>query len=289
VGEQAVAQKADSEVMPLFLLDLAYLRGDAATYDHLMEQARGKFTEMVMLLFKANHQQVQGKVKAGMETWQQAHAAAEKIGAKDFDANLFLSEADTMVLFGDSPAARQKISQALATSNIQPVRGYSAYLYAEIGDLAKSGALLADLKREFPDNVALQTIYGPEIMAAQDLQQNRAADAVQLLEPLRAIELGSGPLGTGYTPNYLRGLAYLKLHAGVKAAAEFQRILDHRGVACGDPMYAMAHLQLARAYNMQDDRAKAKTAYQDFFGFWKDADPDIPILKDAIAEYAKLQ
>ena len=289
VAEQAVAQKADSEVTALILLDLAYIRGDAATYDRLMEQARGKYTEMVMLFFKANHQQVQGKMKAGQETWQQARAAAEKIGAKDFVADLFLSEANTMALFGDSPAARQKISQALAASNIREVRGYSAFLYAEIGDLAKSSALLADLKREFPDLVALQTIYGPEIMAAQDLQQNRAADAVQLLEPLRAVELGSGPLGTGYSPNYLRGLAYLKLQDGAKAAAEFQRILDHRGVACGDPMYAMAHVQLARAYAMQADKAKAKTAYQDFFAFWKDAEPNIPVLKEAKAEYARLQ
>jgi tetratricopeptide (TPR) repeat protein len=89
-------------------------------------------------------------------------------------------------------------------------------------------------------------------------------------------------------PNYTRGLAYLKLHDGTKAAAEFQRILDHRGVGATDTLYPLAKLQLARAYAMQGDAAKAKGAYQDFLAMWKDADPDVPVLLEAKAEYGKL-
>jgi eukaryotic-like serine/threonine-protein kinase len=90
-------------------------------------------------------------------------------------------------------------------------------------------------------------------------------------------------------PVYVRGEAYLAAHRGNEAAAEFQKILDQRGVVFNEPIGALAHLGLARAYLLQGDTAKAKTAYPDFLTLWKDADPDIPILKQAKAEYAKLQ
>jgi tetratricopeptide (TPR) repeat protein len=124
--------------------------------------------------------------------------------------------------------------------------------------------------------------------AWKDLQKNQPSDAIAALEPVRPYELGDGPHGTGFAPNFLRGLAYLKLHDGAKAAAEFQRILDHQGVEATDPLYALARLNLARAYVLQGDNAKARTAYQDFLAKWKDADPDVPVLKEAKSEYAKL-
>ncbi len=118
---------------------------------------------------------------------------------------------------------------------------------------------------------------------------NQPAEAVQLLEALRPYEFGTGPRATGATPVFLRGMAYLKLHDGAKAAAEFQRILDHRGAVGFGLEYPLAHLNLGRAYALQGDAAKAKTAYQDFFAAWKDADPDLPILKTARTEYDKLK
>jgi eukaryotic-like serine/threonine-protein kinase len=101
--------------------------------------------------------------------------------------------------------------------------------------------------------------------------------------------LGVGPHGSGFMPNHLRGLAYLKLRDGTKAAAEFQRILDHRGVSASDPLYALAHLNLGRAYVLEGDNGRARTAYQDFFAIWKGADPDAPILVTAKSEYEKLK
>jgi predicted Zn-dependent protease len=169
------------------------------------------------------------------------------------------------------------------------VLSFSAFLQAFLGDTSKSSALLADLTRQYPDNRNLQTVTIPEVRALQDINKNQPAEAIAALEPIRAIELGSGPQGTGFLPNYLRGVAYLKLSDGAKAAAEFQRILNNPGVNPFDPVLTVSHVYLGRAYAMQGDTAKARTAYQDFLALWKDADQDIPLLKQAKSEYEKLK
>jgi tetratricopeptide (TPR) repeat protein len=148
---------------------------------------------------------------------------------------------------------------------------------------------LDGLSHDFADNRFIERVIKPEVHAAQSIFKNQPSDAIAALEPLRAIELGSGPSGTGYQPAFLRGLAYLKLKDGFKAAAEFQRILDHQGVMPVDPQYALSRLYLGRAYAIQGDNAKARTTYQDFLAAWKDADPDVPILKAAKAEYERLK
>jgi tetratricopeptide (TPR) repeat protein len=127
------------------------------------------------------------------------------------------------------------------------------------------------------------------VQAEQYLQKNQPNEAIAALEPVRPYELGSGPRTAGFMPNYLRGVAYLKLNDGVKAAAEFQRILDHQGISVWDITYPLARLNLARAYALQGDNARARTTYQDFFAGWKDTDPDLPILESARAEYEKLK
>jgi serine/threonine protein kinase len=152
----------------------------------------------------------------------------------------------------------------------------------------KSAALLADLRRDFPDNRYLELVARPFAEALIALQKGQPADAIAALEPARPYELGSGPHAVGFTANYIRGQAYLKLKDGSHAAAEFQRILDHRGASALDSQYPLARLNLGRAYGMEGDRAKARTAYQDFFAMWKDADPDVPILVEAHSEYEKL-
>jgi len=121
------------------------------------------------------------------------------------------------------------------------------------------------------------------------MAKNQLADAINTLESLRPYEFGAGPKAVGATPAYLRGVCYLKMHDGGKAAREFQRILEHRGAVGFGIEYPLAQLNLGRAYVVQGDNAKARTAYQDFFALWKDADPDIPVLKDAKAEYEKVK
>jgi eukaryotic-like serine/threonine-protein kinase len=132
---------------------------------------------------------------------------------------------------------------------------------------------------------------GSSIRSALALNRNDAADAIKRLQATAGVELGIEWFFPGSTmyPVYLRGLAYLASHRAQEAAVEFQKFIDHRGVIANCPLGALAHLQLGRAYAMAGDTAKAKAAYKDFLTLWKDADPDIPILKQAKAEYAKLQ
>jgi len=129
----------------------------------------------------------------------------------------------------------------------------------------------------------------PTAKAAIELSGGNVAPSLELLQAVAPYELGGPPpLGNLY-PAYLRGQAYLVAHQGREAAAEFQKLLDHRGIVGNFPPGALAHLQIGRAYAMAGDTAKAKAAYQDFLTLWKDADPDTPILKEAKEEYAKLQ
>jgi eukaryotic-like serine/threonine-protein kinase len=134
-------------------------------------------------------------------------------------------------------------------------------------------------------------VYLPMIHAAIDLKGGNPAKAIESLAPSGPYELGfpSPALGFGLYPVYLRGEAYVAAHQGSAASAEFQKILDHPSIAGNEPIGALTHLGLARAYVLSGDTAKAKTAYQDFFALWKDADPDVPVLKEAKAEYAKLR
>jgi tetratricopeptide (TPR) repeat protein len=148
---------------------------------------------------------------------------------------------------------------------------------------------VAGAEHDAPENHFIQAIAVPQAKAAAQIQQGKLADALSTLEGLRPYEFGTGPRGAGVTAIFLRGETYLKMNDGAKAAGEFQRILDHRGAAGFAPEYPLARLNLARAYVLQGDTAKAKTTYQDFFAAWKDADPDVPILKAARAEYEKLK
>jgi len=289
IGEQAVAQKLDGPAVHGVLTDLAYIRGDWAAYDHYVDLSRGTANESFVLFFKALGQDALGKVHAGRETLQQARSKLLAAGIKDFAGALFAVEAADDNLLGYQTDARHNAAQALELSKNPDVRSYTAAAFASVGDTAKSASLLADLNREFPENHFIHSVLTPMVQSQQYLQQNQPAQAISALEPLRPYEFGVGPHGTGFFPNYLRGQAYLKQGDGVKAAAEFQRILDHRGVAATDVRYTLSHLNLGRAYALQGDRAKARTAYQDFFAAWKDADPDVPILITAKAEYEKLK
>ena len=154
---------------------------------------------------------------------------------------------------------------------------------------AGSQKLMDELAKEFPTDTLLNAVWLPVARAANQIHANQAAQAVTTLEVTIPYEMGAPPNGASYWPMYVRGEAYLRLRDGAKAAAEYQKILDHRGIAPTSPLYPLARLGSGRAYALQGDKAKAKAAYQDFFAAWKDADPDVPILKEAKAEYAKLQ
>jgi len=287
--DQALAQNLGGPTAEIAAVFLDYIHHDRTAFDSEIEKTRGKPIEPLLLMFKAMGLVAEGKVKASQAVWQQAYDADMHFGDKDSAATVLGAEAFCEAVIGLPQNAQSNISRTLQTSPSRDVVALGATVYAILGDSPKSSALLADLGRDYPENRLLQIVVVPEAHAAQALYKNQPDEAIAGLEPLRPMELGSGPEGTGYEPNYLRGQGYLKAGDGAKAAAEFQRILDRPGIIPMDPELALSHLYLGRAYTLQGDTAKARTAYQDFLALWKDADPDVPVLKQAQTEYAKLK
>ena len=159
---------------------------------------------------------------------------------------------------------------------------------ALIGDAPRAQALANDLSKQFPEDTVVQFKELPTLHALLALNRNEPLKAIEALQPATPYELGIMEMGAGLYPVYMRGEAYLAAREGGQAAGEFQKITDRRSIGL-NPVGALAHLGLARAYALQGDTAKAKAAYHDFLTLWKDADPDIPILIAAKAEYAKLK
>jgi eukaryotic-like serine/threonine-protein kinase len=289
LAEQAVSQNLGSDGLRFVLMDLASIRGDQASYDQQLAAVAGKPIEYFLVFWHAMGQDARGQIKAARETWGKTRALATQAGVKDFAADMLAIEAQRDVDHGYPNEARQKVSQALAISNDEGMRTQAAEVLAMVGDLPKSKSLVDALNREFPDNHYLQVVNSTLTAAWQRMAQNQPGEAVAALEAARPYEFGTGPNGIAYDAIYTRGIAYLHLHDGAKAAAEFQRILDHQGVAATSEQYCLAQLNLGRAYVLSGDNANAKKAYQDFFALWKDADPDVPVLIQAKVEYAKLQ
>jgi tetratricopeptide (TPR) repeat protein len=172
----------------------------------------------------------------------------------------------------------------------------AAFALALTGDSSRSHELTEHLSRRLAEDTRVQFIYAPTLHALLALNGNRPSNAIELLQTSIPYELGIPTEGgsefllgaDSLYPAYVRGLAYLAAHRGIEAVAEFQKILDHPGIVLCDPVGALAHVQLGRAYALSGAKSKAISAYQDFLTLWKDADPDIPILKQARAEYANL-
>jgi len=289
LGAQAIEQNLDSLNVRTALADVAYIQGDHAAYQKWIDSPGAPATQSFLLLWQAWGTDARGQIKEGSEVWGKARSAMKSADLKDLIAISLGLQGFARALVGLKEDARKLTAEALNISPVMDVKTLACQVLAATGDAAKSKALAAEVKKKDRDNWNSQMVNLPIAEALEALEENRPKDAISALEKPRPYELGAGPRAAGFGPNYLRGLAYLKLNDGAKAAAEFQKIMDHRGVNATDIMYPLAKLQLARAQLAQGDSVKAKSTYQDFLAMWKDADPDLPILKDAKAEYAKLQ
>ena len=194
--------------------------------------------------------------------------------------------------FNNVALSRQETASALATASTRDVSILAALALARIGDIAKAKRMADDLAARFPLNTVINSYWLPTIYASIEIDRGNPARAIELLQTTPEYELAS-PLpqfevGGSLYPVYIRGQAYLSLHQGKEAAEEFQKYLDHSGVAVNCPLAALARLQLARSDMLTGDMKNAKEKYQEFFVLWKNSDPDIPILKRAQTEYAKL-
>ena len=234
-----------------------------------------------------------GQLHDARRTSAVAVGIAERAGRGEraglFEAGRAVWEA----FYGNAAAARQSASKALALGRGRDVDYAAAFALALSGDLPQSRALAADLAREYPEGTFVQSMYLPTLRALSSLNARDPAAAIQALQIASRYDLALGGVGFigrfgGLYPIYVRGLAYLAARQPAEAAAEFQRILDHRGIVLVDPMDAMARLQLARALALSGDTVKAKSVYNDLLTLWKNADPEIRVFKEARAEYAQL-
>jgi tetratricopeptide (TPR) repeat protein len=237
-----------------------------------------------MISFQASAAASRGQLVNARQLFQQAIDLTESRHLEEASANLMAGEAGLEAILGNESQARERAKAALALDHGPGVEYAAACALARAGDLPQAQTLANDLARRYPLNVLRKKIDVPTILAVVEIRRGNPARAVELLQAALPYELGEY---AGLTPAYVRGEAHLQMREGGKAGEEFQKLLVHRG---SDPFdYGLATLGLARSYALQKDPAKARARYQDFFALWKDADPDIPILKQAKAEYAKLQ
>jgi DNA-binding winged helix-turn-helix (wHTH) protein/tetratricopeptide (TPR) repeat protein len=312
VFKQAEERKLESPILLANRYKVAFLKGDAAQMAQFVSAATGKpGAEDLLLAVQANTEGWYGKLKNARELTRQAMDSAQQNDAKETAAAYQAEAALREVEAGNREQARAEANAAMKLAPNHDVREMAALALARAGDTAGAEKLAAELDKAFPLDTRVQRYWLPTIRAGVALQRKDPDRAIELLKVASTIELGLPTnLGMLMCPAYLRGQAYLLLHDGNRAAAEFQKLIDHRGVVRNFPWGALARLGLARAYALEasvgaglvpaqgrpqgaplqpDARAKARSAYQDFLTLWKDADPDIPILKQAKAEYAKLQ
>lgn len=294
INQQAQARKLDD---PVFGYLLAFLEGDAGRMAEIAASRARQPSIGDLLSAESDTEAYFGRLGKARELSRRAADTALSKGQKELAADIIANAALRGALFGNSAAARHDAAAALRLATGGYGQPIAALALALAGDLAQAGNLTNDLARRHPDDTVKNNLTLPVIRAAIEIMRGRPAGAVDQLAPAAAYELSWWE--PTLMPAYLRGQAYLAVHRGPEAAAEFQKILDHRGVVLNAPIAALAYLGLGRAYALEASagqgdqaapfRAKARTAYQDFLTLWKDADPDIPVLKQAHTEYAKLQ
>jgi eukaryotic-like serine/threonine-protein kinase len=244
----------------------------------------------VLLSTQSDTEAYRGRMTKARDFSRRATDSALRADSKEAAALWQVNSALREAELGNATMARQEVTSALAQSSGREVEIVGALALADAGDSARAKTLVDELEKSYPNNTLLKLYWLPTINAAIAVGKGNSTQAVVDLEAAAPYELGGAGTFINYLyPAYVRGQAYLSAHDGTSAAAEFQKLIDHRGLVANFVTGALAHLQLGRAYVMAGDSAKAKTAYQDFFTLWEDADPDIPILKQAKAEYAKLQ
>jgi tetratricopeptide (TPR) repeat protein/predicted Ser/Thr protein kinase len=287
VLKQAEEHKLESEGLLSFRYQLAFLKGDTVQMARLASAATGNAgTEDLLLANQADTEAWYGRLQSARGLIQRAMASAELNDAKETAAGYQAHAALVEVEFGNRERASADAHAAMKLAPNRDVRTIASLATARAGDTAAAEKLAAELDKSYPLDTLVQRYWLPSIRAAVALQREDPKRAIELLQVSSSIELGDG---AGLISVYLRGEAYLMLHEGGSAAAEFQKFIDHRGLVGNFPWGALAQLQLARAYVLSGDQTKAKTAYRNFLALWKDADPDIPILKEAKGEYANLQ
>ena len=291
--QEAIAHKVNNPFLHGNRYGVAFYEGDVAEMERQVDGQKDKPGADVLLSFASDTDAFYGRLAGAREKSQRAIELTRRGDAKETAAEWQMNSALREAEFGNTVRARQETASALATAATQDVQTLAALALARTGDAAQARKIADDLAHRFPLNTMINRYWLPAIDASIEIGRNNPAKAIERLRTATEYELGTPTpqfeVGGSLYPAYVRGQAYLSLRQGAEAAAEFQKFLDHRGIAVNSPLEALAKLQLGRAYVLAGDKTKARHAYLEFLELWKDADPDIPVLKQAKVEYAKLQ
>jgi predicted Zn-dependent protease len=243
-----------------------------------------------LLSYQSDTEAFFGRLAKARELTQHAVLYARQNGQKETAAGWQMNGALREAEFGNTARAHEQTMAVLAS--VPDAGAPAALALARAGDSARAQKIADEQQKDFPLATVLVSYWLPTVRAAIEINRNNPSKAIEFLEAATPLEMAGGnemEWGCFLYPVYLRGQAYLQLHQGAEAATEFRKFIDHPNLVGNNPLFVLAHLGLARAYALQGERDKSRAAYQEFFNLWKAADPDIPIYKQAQAEYAKLQ
>ncbi|MGA7922293.1 MAG: protein kinase [Candidatus Acidiferrales bacterium] len=290
--EKALARKLDNAEVRVSEYGVAFLQEDRAEMERQVAWASAKpGIEDALLSAQSDTEAFYGRIKNAREFSLRAVESAQRNEDREIAAEWSLVASLREAAFGNRAEARRQAAAALSLASTRDVHVLAGLALATAGNTAYAQKLADDLALQFPENTMIKAYWLPTIRASIEVQHNNPSQAIELLHAASPYELASPAPGVGglLHPVFVRGQAYLLLHQGERAAAEFQKFFDHRGLVGNCPLGALAYLGLARALALQGDAAKTRSAYKDFLALWKDADPDIPVLREAEAEYAKQQ
>ncbi len=293
IYQEVIERNPDNEDLRAYRYGLAFLQGDTAEMDRQVTWSVGKpGLEDVLLSYQSDTEAFSGRLKSAREFMNRAVESARRNNRNEAAAQWQIDGALREAEFGNCALAADQTASALSMGSNRTVQILAALALARANDSVRAEKMADDLHTQFPLDTLINGYWLPTIKATVEINRNNPSKAIELLNAAAPYELGlvsELEFGAQLYPVYVRGQAYLLLHESNKATMEFQKFLDHRSLVASKPLLVLAHLGLARAQAIQGDTAKAKSAYQDFLTLWKDADPDIPILIAAKAEYAKLQ
>ena len=307
IHDAQVRYKVDESIFHTTEYAIAFLSGDAAAMAEQQKWFVGRPEENFGLALASDTEAYGGRLAKARELTKRAVESAVRADNKEGGAIWEAFGAQREAAFGNAAKARERATDALKLASAShSVQSEAAIALAMAGDTSRAESLAQDMGKRFPLDTQMQSLWLPAIQAQLALNRKNSADALSALQVSLPIELGNIPFGNNISclyQIYIRGQAYLASGQGSAAAAEFQKILDHGGIVWNCWTGALAHLGVARANALQAKtdlgqgqgadadaaRVRALAAYKDFLTLWKDADSDIPILKEAKAEYAKLQ
>lgn len=290
--QEARAHNVDSPWIPLLLYNVDFLEHDAAGTAQQVTAATGKpGVDDQILFLQSETAAYGGQFTEAQELARRAADSAQRTDEKETAAEYEAHDAIRQALVGNVAVAKQEAQAALAKANSKIAQAFSGIAFALAGDATQAERLAANLNQRFPEDTDVQFDFLPMIRGAIALRSGDAGKALEALAASEPYELAEGNASFTFAlyPVYLHGEGYLATKNGTAATGEFQKILDHPGVVGNEPIGALAHLGLGRAYALLGDTAKARSAYQDFLTLWKNADPDLPILKQAKSEYVNLR